>query len=127
MCSNQLSIPSWAGSCTSKPRKSAFEPEYCQIIEQFVARRNELGLTQTQLGERYGEDQSFISRVERLQRRIDIWEFVRFCAILNIDPQDIAGPLYMRQTPDEGRVERNVKLLFREKFDAGLHEVYRNV
>ena len=86
-----------------KPRKSAFEPEYRNIVEQLVARRDELGLTQAQLGERYGEDQSFISRVERLQRRIDVWEFVRFCSILQIKPEEILAPLYAREAKNRRR------------------------
>jgi len=81
-----------------KPRKSAFAPEYRQIIERLVARRDELGMTQAELGTQYGEDQSFMSRVERLQRRLDVWEFVRFCAILKLDPLDILRPLYERES-----------------------------
>jgi hypothetical protein len=45
-----------------------------------------LGITQVELGAAYGEDQSFISRVERRQRRIDVWEFMRLCRILKVNP-----------------------------------------
>ena len=68
------------------PRKSAFEEPYIAIINRLIARRQELGINQTELGLRYGEDQSFISRVERKQRRIDVWEYVRFCRALDLDP-----------------------------------------
>ena len=68
------------------PRKSAFDEPYIEIIDRLIARRKELGITQVELGAAYGEDQSFISRVERRQRRIDAWEFVRFCRILKIEP-----------------------------------------
>ena len=80
-----------------QPRKSAFTPEYRQIIARLVERRAELGMTQVQMGALYGERQAFISSIERLQRRIDVWEFVRLCAILSIDPQEILGPLYERE------------------------------
>ena len=69
-----------------KPRKSAFEEGYIAIIDALIARRHELGLTQIEVAEAYGEDQSFISRVERRQRRVDAWEFVRFCRVLELDP-----------------------------------------
>lgn len=72
-----------------KPRKSAFEDGYIAIIDRLIARRRELGWTQAALGEAYGEDQSFISRVERRQRRIDVWEFVQFCRALQIDPAKV--------------------------------------
>ena len=69
-----------------KPRKSPFEDGYIAIVDALIARRHELGMTQADLGEAYGEDQSFISRVERRQRRIDAWEFVRFCRVLKLEP-----------------------------------------
>ena len=86
----------WAGSMP-QPRKSAFEPEYRQIIARLVERRAELGMTQVEMAALYGERQSFISAVERLQRRLDVWEFVRFCAILKLNPQGILGPLYSKE------------------------------
>ena len=72
-----------------KPRKSAFEDGYIAIVDALIARRRELGMTQVELGSAYGEDQSFISRVERRQRRIDAWELVRFCRALRIEPSKI--------------------------------------
>jgi transcriptional regulator with XRE-family HTH domain len=76
-----------------KPRKSAFEDGYIAIIDALIARRRELGMTQADLGEAYGEDQSFISRVERRQRRIDVWEFVQFCRALKVEPAEMLGGL----------------------------------
>ena len=80
-----------------KPRKSPFDQGYIGIIDRLIARRLELDMTQTDLGAAYGEDQSFISRVERRQRRIDVYEFVRFCQLLQILPSDILDPLYHQQ------------------------------
>lgn len=76
-----------------KPRKSAFAPSYLAIIELLIERRREIGMTQEALAAAYGEDQSFISRVERRQRRIDVYEFVRFCRALGIKPSSILDPL----------------------------------
>lgn len=70
-------------------RKSAFEPPYIAIIDRLIARRQDLNITQSDLGARFGEDQSFISRVERRQRRIDMWEFVRLCRLLDIDSSTV--------------------------------------
>lgn len=69
-----------------KPRKSAFEEPYIAIVDRLVARRHELKITQADLAALYGEDQSFISRIERRQRRIDVYEFVRLCKALTLDP-----------------------------------------
>ena len=76
-----------------KPRKSAFEAPYVEIIDRLIARRRELGMTQTDLANAYGEDQSFISRVERRQRRIDVWEFVQLCRALRIEPGSLLHDL----------------------------------
>lgn len=69
-----------------QPRKSAFAGPYIALIQQLIERRRAIGMTQTDLGVAYGEDQSFISRVERCQRRIDVYEFVRLCRILGVKP-----------------------------------------
>ena len=69
-----------------RPRKSAFDAPYIEIVDRLIARRLELKMTQTDLGAAFGEDQSFISRVERRQRRIDVYEFVRLCRALDLDP-----------------------------------------
>lgn len=76
-----------------RPRKSAFDPPYIEIIDRLIARRKELAISQADLAQAYGEDQSFISRVERRQRRIDVWEFVRLCRLLRVEPGDVLADL----------------------------------
>jgi transcriptional regulator with XRE-family HTH domain len=76
-----------------KPRKSLFDLEYMQIVDRLIARRKELGMTQIDVAIAYGEDQSFISRIERKQRRIDVFEFVRFCRVLKLIPGQVLDPL----------------------------------
>jgi len=76
-----------------KPVKSAFDDAYAHIIRRLVDRRLELGMTQADLGTAFGEDQSFMSKVERLQRRVDVYEFVRFCRILKVRPGEILDDL----------------------------------
>ncbi len=77
-----------------KPRKTLFDEPYQEIILRLVARRKEIGMTQCDLAEAYGEDQSFISRIERMQRRLDVYEYMVFCRILDIDPSEILRPLW---------------------------------
>lgn len=77
----------------AQPRKSAFAPPYVGLIETLVSRRRELGPTQTDVGLAFGEDQSFISRVERCQRRIDVLEFVRLCRILQLRAAELVKEL----------------------------------
>ncbi len=66
-------------------RKSVHAAPYIALVERLIARRRELKLTQTELGARFGENQAFISSLERRQRRIDMWEFVRLCRALETE------------------------------------------
>lgn len=86
-----------------KPRKSIFNASYVGIIRSLTARRRALGMTQWDLAAAYGEDQSFISRVERFQRRLDVHEFVLFCKILDIAPGVILDPLCVTSRRPECR------------------------
>jgi transcriptional regulator with XRE-family HTH domain len=79
-----------------KPRKSSFEEPYVAIIDRLIARRHELEMTQADLGAAYGEDQSFISRVERRQRRIDVYEFVLMCRALELNSATLLGEIEER-------------------------------
>ena len=76
-----------------KPRKSAFEAPYIEIIDRLIARRHELGMSQSDLARAYGEDQPFVSRVERKQRRVDVYEFVRLCRVLNLEPGTVLADI----------------------------------
>lgn len=77
-----------------KPRKSLFADPYIEIIRRLIERRKMLGITQWDLAKAYGEDQSFISRIERCQRRLDVYEFTVMCRILDVDPGDFLRPIW---------------------------------
>lgn len=57
------------------------------------------GLTQTELAERLGKDQTFISLVECSQRRVDVLEFYAFAKVLEVDPLDLFSTL-VRKLPE---------------------------
>lgn len=77
-----------------KVRKSLFAPEYVSIVDGLVERRKALGLSQWDMAVRLGEEQSWISKVERKQRRLDAFEYVRFCRVLDLDPGEIMRPIW---------------------------------
>ena len=58
---------------------------YWRIIELMIQARKDAGITQAELGQRIGQRQTFISKVELGERRIDIAEFLEFCSALKID------------------------------------------
>lgn len=64
--------------------KSIYSKEYSLFLEQLRNAREEKGLTQIELAERLGQTQSFVSKVERGERRLDIVELRAFCSALGI-------------------------------------------
>ena len=56
------------------------------LVEVLTEARQKSGLTQAQLAERVGKDQTFISIIERGQRRVDVLEFVALAKAMGADP-----------------------------------------
>jgi transcriptional regulator with XRE-family HTH domain len=65
--------------------KSVYSETYQRFIRMLVDARGEAGLTQVQLAERLGWQQTDISKVERGERRLDIAEFLAFAEAMKID------------------------------------------
>ncbi|WP_448204694.1 helix-turn-helix domain-containing protein [Azospirillum sp. sgz302134] len=55
--------------------------------------RQDKGLKQTEVAERLGLPQSYISKYESGERRLDVIEFIDLCAVLGVDPREIIGRL----------------------------------
>lgn len=69
--------------------KDAYDPAYSVILDGLIARRKALGMTQVELAQAMGTDQSQISKFERRERRVDLIDYVRFCAALRLDPAEL--------------------------------------
>ncbi len=54
------------------------------FLEQLRNAREEKGLTQIELADRLGQTQSFVSKVERGERRLDIVELHAFCIAIGV-------------------------------------------
>lgn len=59
---------------------------YKKMIELLVEARKDVGVTQVELGKRLGLRQTFISKVELGERRLDAAEFIVMCRAVPIDP-----------------------------------------
>lgn len=64
--------------------KSIYSKEYSLVLDQLRNTRQEKGLTQTDVAKRLGQTQSFVSKVERKERRIDVVELRAFCEALGV-------------------------------------------
>jgi transcriptional regulator with XRE-family HTH domain len=58
----------------SKPVKSIHRSEYQLLLEMLIELRQQKDVTQTELAERIGKEQTYVSKVERGIRRVDVIE-----------------------------------------------------
>ncbi|MFN0277677.1 MAG: helix-turn-helix domain-containing protein [Pyrinomonadaceae bacterium] len=72
--------------------KSIYSEAYSCFITELRNARVQASLTQEQVARRLGQTQSFISKVERGERRIDIVELKAICEVL-----EISFPTFARQ------------------------------
>lgn len=53
---------------------------------RLIAARKEAGLTQAELASRLGKLQSYVTKYEREERRIDVIEFIKIIEAIGLDP-----------------------------------------
>ena len=66
--------------------KSIYERSYRRLLELLVEARQDAGVTQQQLADLLQRPQSFISKIENGDRRLDVVEFLELCRLLRADP-----------------------------------------
>jgi len=64
--------------------KSIFTREYKLFLKLLKSERISRNISQLELGKLIGQTQSFISKCERGERRLDLVEVQRICDVLNI-------------------------------------------
>lgn len=66
--------------------KSVFSPRYDRFREALVAARTRAKLTQVEVANRLSKPQSFVSKYERGERRLDVVEYFDISKALGLDP-----------------------------------------
>lgn len=64
-----------------------YDPRYIKLIEQLLYIRKYGKVTQVQLAEHMGQEQSFVSKVENFERRLDIIELYDWLLALKYNPE----------------------------------------
>lgn len=82
-------------------QKSNFTYTYKLIIERLKAARAKSGLTQIDVATKLGTTQSFVSKIENGERRLDVVEMLKLADLYKIDTnkllKDIAKPQKLEQ------------------------------
>jgi transcriptional regulator with XRE-family HTH domain len=73
--------------------RSVFSPAYRRLREWLVEARHASGISQAQLAILLGRPQSFISKYERGERRLDFVEVLEIATALQVDARDLVGEL----------------------------------
>ena len=66
--------------------KTIYQDRYARLVHALREIRTQNNVTQIQLAERLGKPQSYIAKVETLERKLDIVEFVDWCKAIGADP-----------------------------------------
>ena len=61
-------------------------PEYKALRALLTKTRDAAGLTQAEVAERLGRPQSFVSKYESGERRLDVIQFIHVCRALGLNP-----------------------------------------
>lgn len=73
--------------------KSIYTTEYTLFLALLRGAREEVGVSQTKLAEALGVTQTFISKCERGERRLDVVELHKWCRCLGLELDQFAARL----------------------------------
>ena len=76
--------------------RSAFTRKYARFRRLLADARRAKGVTQVELAKKLGRPQSFISKVEQGERRLDVIEFLEVARALKVDPLRIIADVNRR-------------------------------
>ena len=74
-------------------RRSPFSRKHEQFRSRLTDARKDAGLTQAQLARALARPQSFVSKFERGERRLDVIEFLEVAHALSLDPVKVIRDL----------------------------------
>ena len=73
--------------------KSVFTKEYVKLIAALIDARKTTGLSQQGLADKLKRPQSFVSKYERGERRLDVVEFLHVARALRLSATEIISDL----------------------------------
>lgn len=83
------------------------DPRYRELITLLTQARVDAGLSQDALAQRLDRPQSFIGKIETLQRRVDALELFDIIEALELDPSEFARAATSRMGTKKRRPRRS--------------------
>ena len=72
----------------ARVKKALYERSYAAFTELLKAERRKAGLTQAMLAKKLRRPQSYVSKYERGDRRLDVIEFLEIARAIKFDPSE---------------------------------------
>jgi transcriptional regulator with XRE-family HTH domain len=73
----------------ARVKKSLYERSYAAFTKLLKEERRKAGLTQAMLAKKLRRPQSYVSKYERGDRRLDVIEFLEIARAIKFDPSEI--------------------------------------
>ena len=83
--------------------KSFYSDNYQYLIHRLKNERKRLGISQTALATSLNKPQSFISKIEIRERKIDVMEFIEISFAMGINPKELFNELADKYAMDKMR------------------------
>jgi transcriptional regulator with XRE-family HTH domain len=74
-------------------KKALYEQSYAAFTGLLKEERKKAGLTQARLAKKLRRPQSYVSKYERGDRRLDVIEFLEIARAIGFDPNDVLQKL----------------------------------
>ena len=87
---------------------STHNTDYQLLLSVLKTARKRMGVSQVELAERLGNTQTFVSKCERGERRIDAVELMEFAEALGVPPLELLGE-YLEHRNHRGMLPKDRK------------------
>ena len=74
-------------------RRWVASPHYRAVIDTLKAARISAGMSQRQLAHRIDKHPSFVNKIELIERRLDVLEFIALAKAIGVPPADLLGKM----------------------------------
>lgn len=74
--------------------KAVYDSQYIQLVSLIRKARINKGLTQEQLAIALDVDQSFVSKIENRERKLDVMEFLQIVTVLELKLNELLPESY---------------------------------
>ncbi|MDO7836494.1 helix-turn-helix transcriptional regulator [Sphingobium sp. HBC34] len=64
-------------------------PDYRAVIDALKDARTQAGISQRELARRLGKPPSFVNKIEQLERRMDVLEFIAIAEAIDFRPEEL--------------------------------------